>query len=52
MYKYLLESVDGIQWFGIAALLIFFLTFTFVAIRAILSNQKDMDRMAELPLND
>ncbi|MEZ4891874.1 MAG: hypothetical protein R2778_02525 [Saprospiraceae bacterium] len=25
--KYLLESVDGIQWFGIGTLLLFFATF-------------------------
>ncbi|MEJ1746530.1 hypothetical protein SMA49_26540, partial [Escherichia coli] len=24
MYKYLLQSVEGIQWFGIATLLLFF----------------------------
>ncbi len=52
MYKYLLESVDGIQWFGIGSLLIFFFTFCFAAIRAFLSKKEDMERMANMPLED
>ena len=52
MYKYLLQSVDGIQWFGIGSLLLFFCTFSVVAIRAFLSKKEDMDRMAHLPLED
>ena len=52
MYKYLLQSVEGIQWFGIATLLLFFGTFCFAAIRAALSGKEDMRRMAELPLDD
>ncbi len=52
MYKYLLQSVEGIQWFGIAALLLFFGTFCFVAIRAIFSRREEMQRMAEMPLED
>ncbi len=52
MYKYLLESVDGIQWFGIGSLLLFFCTFCFVAIRAFISKKEDMDRMANMPLED
>lgn len=52
MYKYLLESVEGIQWFGIGTLLLFFCTFCFAAIRAFMSKKEDMDRMANLPLED
>jgi len=52
MYKYLLQSVEGIQWFGIAALLLFFGTFCFAAIRAFLANKEDMQRMSKLPLED
>ena len=50
MYKYLLQSVDGIQWFGIGALLLFFITFCVVAIRAFIFKKEDMERMANLPL--
>ena len=52
MYKYLLQSVEGIQWFGIGTLLLFFCTFCFAAIRAFISKKEDMQRMAELPLED
>lgn|GEM_PF-411244 len=52
MYKYLLQSVDGIQWFGIGTLLLFFCTFCFAAIRAFISKKEEMQRMAELPLKD
>jgi cbb3-type cytochrome oxidase subunit 3 len=52
MYKYLLQSVDSIQWFGIGSLLLFFITFCVVAIRAFLSKKEEMDRMANMPLED
>lgn len=52
MYKYLLQSVEGIQWFGIATLLLFFGTFCIVLIRAFLSGKNEMDRMAHLPLDE
>jgi hypothetical protein len=52
MYKYLLQSVEGIQWFGISALLLFFITFCTVAIRAFFFKKEDMNRMAEMPLHD
>jgi hypothetical protein len=52
MYKYLLQSIDGIQWFGIGTLLLFFITFCAAAIRAFISKKEDMERMAKLPLED
>ena len=53
MYKYLLESVDGIQWFGVASLLLFFCTFCFVSIRAMLFFKKDeLEHVSHLPLED
>jgi len=52
MYKYILQSVDGIQWFGIITLLIFFGTFCVVSIRAFISQKEEMQRMANLPLED
>ncbi|MFN4081531.1 MAG: hypothetical protein ACK4NS_11580 [Saprospiraceae bacterium] len=52
MYKYILQSLEGIQWFGITALLIFFGVFCFAAINTALKSRKDTDRMARLPLED
>ncbi len=52
MYKYLLQSVEGIQWFGITALLIFFGTFCFALIRVFFSKGNDLDAMARKPLED
>jgi hypothetical protein len=52
MYKYLLQSVDGIQWFGISTLLIFFGTFCVASIRTFISRKEEMQHMANLPLED
>lgn len=53
MYKYLLESVDGIQWFGTGTLLLFFCAFCFAAIRAFLFYSKEeLEHVSRLPLED
>lgn len=52
MYKYLLQSVDGIQLFGIVTLVLFFSVFCFAAIRAILLDKTDTERMANLPFDE
>lgn len=52
MYKYLLESIDGIQWFGIITLLLFFGTFCIAVLRAFLTKKKQSQYMANLPLED
>ncbi len=52
MYKYLLESVDGIQCFGIGTFLLFFITFCVVTIRTFIFKKEDMDHMANMPLED
>lgn len=52
MYKYLLESVEGVQWFGITALLIFFCTFLVALLRTFLTKKSDWDALAALPFND
>jgi len=52
MYKYLLQSVDGIQWFGIITLLLFFGTFCAAIVRIMLANKKQIDHMSNLPLED
>jgi hypothetical protein len=52
MYKYLLQSVEGIHWFGITTLVLFFTVFCTAAIRAFLFKKEDMRRMADLPLEN
>lgn len=52
MYKYLLQSVEGIQWFGITAFLIFFGTFCFALARVFFSKKGTWDADARLPLDD
>jgi len=52
MYKYLLQSVEGIQWFGIIALLIFFGTFMFAVVRVFFSKKKNWEAESRLPLDD
>ena len=52
MYKYLLQSVEGIQWFGTITLVLFFGTFCVAVFRAFFSRKEDMQRMANMPLED
>ena len=52
MYKYLLQSVEGIQWFGIITLILFFGTFCIAILRAMLTKKKQTQYMANLPLED
>jgi len=52
MYKYLLQSVEGIQWFGIIAFLIFFGTFCFALVRVFFGKKSNWDAEARLPLDD
>lgn len=52
MYKYLLQSVDGVQWFGVAALLIFFGVFCVALFRVFFTSRSDLDAAARLPFDD
>ncbi len=52
MVKYILQSVEGIQWFGVAAFLIFFGVFCFALVRTWRSRKSDMDSYARIPLED
>lgn len=52
MYKYLLQSIDGLHWFGTVALLLFFTVFCIVLWRSFTGRKEEMQRMAELPLQD
>jgi hypothetical protein len=52
MYKYLLQSVDGIAWFGITTLLLFFITFCLAIIRVFFFKKETVEHIAGLPLED
>jgi hypothetical protein len=49
MYKYLLSSLEGINWIGIAPLLIFSTIFFAVILYTIFGNKNHFDKMADLP---
>lgn len=50
MYKYILESVNQINWLAIIPLLIFFIFFSVTIIRVIRKDKKFIDKMGNLPL--
>ncbi len=52
MYKYLLQSVEGIHWFGTAALLIFFGVFCAVLLRVFFVKKGFWEAKARIPLED
>lgn len=52
MYKYLLESVDQINWLAIGPLLLFFVFFCVIVYRAIKLKKEHSEHMAQLPLED
>lgn len=51
MYKYILESVNQINWLAIIPLLIFFIFFSVTIIRVMRKDKKYIDEMADLPLD-
>ena len=52
MYKYILESIDNINWLAIIPLLIFFIFFTVTSIRAMRAKKSYIEKMENLPLED
>ncbi len=52
MYKYILQSVEGIHWFDVVPTVLFFTAFTVASLMAFFSRKADMDRIARLPLED
>ncbi len=52
MYKYILQSVENINWLAVASLVIFFVIFIISALWAFLSKKEFVDRMANMPLED
>ena len=52
MYKYLLDSVEQVDWLAIGPLLIFFVFFCAILIRTWKSNSSYLERMSNMPLED
>lgn len=52
MYKYILQSIEGINWLAIMPLLLFFTFFLIVCIQAIRKKKSYVHKMAQLPLED
>ncbi len=52
MYKYLLQSVENVNWFGITALLIFFSVFCVAVLRVFLCKKSKWEEQARIPLED
>ncbi|MCB0520068.1 MAG: CcoQ/FixQ family Cbb3-type cytochrome c oxidase assembly chaperone [Lewinellaceae bacterium] len=52
MYKYILQSVENINWLAVASLIIFFVIFVVSALWAFMSKKEFIDKMANLPLDN
>jgi hypothetical protein len=52
MYKYILQSIDNINWLAIGPLIIFFAFFVFVTISTLIKKKSFVDKMGQLPLAD
>ncbi len=52
MYKYILESVDNVNWLTIGPLILFFIFFCGILIRTWLIKKSHVEKMANMPLDD
>ena len=52
MYKYLLQSIENINWLAIVPLLIFFIFFISVTVLALRKNKSYVEKMGRLPLEE
>lgn len=52
MYKHILQSVAGLNWFAIAPLLIFFITFCVVLVMIFKKDKAHTEAMARMPLGN
>lgn len=52
MYKYILQSVENINWLAVASLIIFFVIFLVSAMWALMSKKDYIDKMSNLPLEE
>ena len=52
MYKYLLESINQINWLAIIPLLMFFSFFCVTVIQVMRKKKSDIQKLEQMPLND
>jgi hypothetical protein len=52
MAKYILESVGNINWMAIGPLILFFIFFVIVTIRAVTIKKAHVEKMGQLPLEE
>jgi hypothetical protein len=52
MYKYILQSVENVNWLAVASLIIFFVIFVVSAMWAFMSKKDFIDKMSKLPLDN
>lgn len=52
MYKYILDSVEHIDWLALIPLLIFFIFFISMTIYVMGTKKSHHDRMSQLPLGN
>jgi cbb3-type cytochrome oxidase subunit 3 len=52
MFKYLLESQDGMHWLAIIPLLMFFGIFIWIVVKTISKNEEHIEHMSNMPLTD
>lgn len=52
MYKYILQSVEGINWFDVVPTVLFFTAFVVACGLAFSQKKSALDRLARLPLDD
>ena len=49
MYKYILESVSGMNWMGVLPLVIFFIFFVITLVRVLRKDKDVIKKMENLP---
>lgn len=52
MAKYILETAENINWMAIGPLILFFVFFVIVTIRALTIKKKYVEKMGQLPLEE
>ncbi len=52
MYKYILQSVENINWLAIGPLVLFFVFFVVIVLMAIMKNKAFIEKMGNLPLEE
>ena len=52
MYKHIIKTMGNVDWMAVVPLVLFFVVFVGTALVWWRKEQKEVDRMANIPLND